>query len=148
MFFYLHSISSYQKKIPTQFSIFLSCSRQFSCWFLHKLFMTVLTGVSGTWFSYGPDNPPWIKPTSSWKWEGPQVDLSKTFWQGKFPNKLIFQTEMLSFVRNWISFALNATKCPAIFANVSLPFSWLAPNPYDLSDLSWHRANGVPWTSR
>jgi len=41
--------------------------------------MTGLTGVSGAWFSHGPDSPPWRKPVSSWKGEGPHGDVFKTF---------------------------------------------------------------------
>lgn len=68
------------------------------------------------------------KPMSSWKGAGPQSALFETFWPGTFPNKSTVETEVLSFVRNSVGFALNATKCPAGFAHVCTIFM-VSPNP-------------------
>lgn len=134
VFFYLHSVSCHQKYAHTIFH-FLSCSRQFSSWFLHKSFMAGLTGVSGTWFSHRPGSPPWRKPMSTQKGERPQADLFKILWLWAFPKKSTFPTEMLSFIENSFSFVLDATKCSAVFANTFVPFLWSAPNHCDLSHL-------------
>lgn len=134
VFFYLHSVSCHQKNAHTIFH-FLSCSRQFSSWFPHKSFMAGLTDVSGTWFSHRPGSPPWRKPMSTQKGKRPQADLFKIFWLWALPKKSTFPTEMLSFIENSFSFALDATRHSAIFANMVVPFFWSAPNHCDLSHL-------------
>lgn len=145
VFFYLHSVSCHQKYAHTIFH-FLSCSRQFSSWFLHKSLMAGLTGVSGTWFSHRPGSPPWRKPMSTQKGERPQADLFKIFWLWAFPKKSTFPTEMPSFIENSFSFVLDATKCSAVFANTFVTILMVSPKPLWPEPPLWHSANHLPQT--